>query len=227
MLVKRFGINKEGRDIAVGDIHGHFSYLQRELNRIKFDPTVDRLFSVGDLVDRGPENKRAFEWLSYPWFHPVMGNHDHHVARWDTVESWLGKAGKWFSEAFNDEEKVMFAAPFQDLPVAIEVETKYGIVGLVHAECPFDDWNTLLERLGPDQHPRERKLVANSCMYSRRKFEFKEKDRVQNIRAVVVGHNPVKEVLKLGNTYFIDTEGWKPRSGKFTLFNLNGLQAMR
>lgn len=226
MLVKRFGINKEGRDIGVGDIHGHFSYLQRELNRIKFDPTKDRLFGVGDLVDRGPENKLAAEWLLYDWFNTVRGNHDDHVARYDTTESWLGKAGKWF-DAFTDEEKELFAEPFRQLPIVIEVETKYGIVGLVHAECPFDDWNTLLERLGPDNHPRDRKLVANACMFSRRKFEFKEPDRVKNIRAVVVGHNPVKEVLKLGNTYFIDTEGWKPRSGKFTLFNLNGLQPIR
>lgn len=225
MLVKRFEINREGRDIAVGDIHGHFSELRKALNRIKFDPTVDRLFGVGDLVDRGPENKKAYTWLNEPWFHTVMGNHDHHVANFRYPNSWLGKAGKWFDE-FSDEEKIAFAEPFEELPVAIEVETKYGLVGLVHAECPFDDWNTLVERLGPDQEHKRRKLVANSCMYSRRKFEFKEKDRVKNIRAVVVGHNPVKDVFKLGNTYFIDTEGWKPKTGKFTLFSLNGLQAI-
>lgn len=225
MYVKRFALNKKGRDIAVGDIHAHFSELQRALNKIKFNPLVDRLFGVGDLVDRGPEPKKAFSWLHEDWFHTVRGNHDDHVARYQTTDTWLGKAGKWFDE-FNDEEKALFAVPFQNLPIVIEVATKHGTVGLVHAECPFDDWNTLIARLGEDQHHKDRKLAANTCMYSRRKFEFQERNKVNNIRAVVVGHNPVKEVLKLGNTYFIDTEGWKPKTGKFTLFDLNSLKAI-
>src|SRR5690606_8090567 len=72
-LIKPFARNTAGRDIAVGDIHGHFTALQRELDRIDFDPAVDRLFSVGDLVDRGPECEDVIKWLNYPWFHPVRG----------------------------------------------------------------------------------------------------------------------------------------------------------
>lgn len=53
--VKRFAANTAGRDIAVGDIHGHLTRLVHALAEIKFDESVDRLFSVGDLVDRGPE----------------------------------------------------------------------------------------------------------------------------------------------------------------------------
>ena len=43
---------------------------------IGFDPSVDRLFSVGDLVDRGPESERVLEWLDKAWFHAICGNHD-------------------------------------------------------------------------------------------------------------------------------------------------------
>ena len=52
----RFAQNTVGRDFAVGDIHGCFTELQRGLEAIGFDPSTDRLFSVGDLVDRGPES---------------------------------------------------------------------------------------------------------------------------------------------------------------------------
>jgi len=52
----RFACNAVGRDFAVGDIHGCFSHLRRSLEAIGFDASVDRLFSVGDLIDRGPES---------------------------------------------------------------------------------------------------------------------------------------------------------------------------
>ncbi|MBP5144082.1 metallophosphoesterase, partial [Pseudomonas chlororaphis] len=71
--IQRFEINTAGRDFAVGDIHGHFTKLQAALDAVQFDPTVDRLFSVGDLVDRGPESADVDTWLAKPWFHAVRG----------------------------------------------------------------------------------------------------------------------------------------------------------
>jgi len=29
------------------------------------------------------------------------------------------------------------------LPLAMEAETAAGLVGLVHADCPFDDWHEM------------------------------------------------------------------------------------
>lgn len=73
---RRVNANNRGRDLAVGDIHGHFERLQRCLDEVGFDPEVDRLFSVGDLVDRGPASEQALDWLAQPWFHAVQGNHE-------------------------------------------------------------------------------------------------------------------------------------------------------
>ena len=50
VLFRRFERNDLGRDFAVGDIHGHFSRLQKKLDEIGFNQDVDRLFSVGDLI---------------------------------------------------------------------------------------------------------------------------------------------------------------------------------
>lgn len=82
MLFKKFQMNAAGRDLIVGDVHGHFTKLQAALDAVGFNPAEDRLFSVGDLVDRGPECDQALEWLAKPWFHAVSGNHEDMAIRW-------------------------------------------------------------------------------------------------------------------------------------------------
>ena len=68
--------NLQGRDFIVGDLHGHPDVLRRLMDHEAFDYDTDRLFSVGDLVDRGPNSAGALDLLDQPWFYPVLGNHD-------------------------------------------------------------------------------------------------------------------------------------------------------
>lgn len=51
--------NQNGRDFVVGDIHGHFAMLNELMEVVAFDRNVDRLFAVGDLIDRGPNSVRC------------------------------------------------------------------------------------------------------------------------------------------------------------------------
>jgi len=74
--IKKFETNTEGRDFVVGDLHGHIDELNLLLNRVSFDKTKDRLFSVGDLADRGPKSLETMQLIYEPWFFAVRGNHE-------------------------------------------------------------------------------------------------------------------------------------------------------
>src|SRR5690606_21866435 len=76
VLHQRLPANTDGRDFIVGDLHGCLDLLQAQLVRREFDVTVDRLFSVGDLTDRGPDSMGCLRLLREPWFFAVRGNHE-------------------------------------------------------------------------------------------------------------------------------------------------------
>lgn len=214
-LVKRFKKNMAGRDLIVGDIHGHFTKLQAALNAIGFNPESDRLFSVGDLVDRGPESHLSLEWLDKPWFYAVAGNHEDFAIRWPNgnmqAGNYAANGGSW-NIANSLDARLMFSEAFAALPVAIELETAAGLVGIVHADCPAPSWQQFIGSLeSPLTSKVELEQLILMAQWSRDRCSSMFDGGVDGVRAVVVGHTPMERWTSLGNVIFIDTGGWQGR----------------
>lgn len=203
-MIRHFPLNEAGRDFVVGDVHGCFTKLQAALDGMGFDPAADRLFSVGDLVDRGPESELALEWLDRPWFHAVRGNHEQmaidHCAGLSDASMYAYNGGAWMIGKTKVEAR-QYADAFAALPIAIEVDTKDGMIGIVHADCPVIDWADMRGALeGPNGE-----AFAQACIWSRDRISNGRSDAITGVAAVVVGHTPVQKPVALGNVHYIDT----------------------
>ena len=206
-LALRLPRNTGGRDFVVGDVHGHFDRLEQLLVAVGFDYEVDRLIAVGDLVDRGPDSDQVLEWLARPSFYTVMGNHelmaidhtDGPLAAFDHLQN----GGGWMAQ-LPDAEKLEYARAFASLPLAIEIDTAAGPVGVVHADVPHGlAWPALMRLLeAGDRGP------AACLLWSRERFLRSQRgpqDDVAGASRIFVGHTPVKSPLRAGNVHFIDT----------------------
>jgi serine/threonine protein phosphatase 1 len=204
--VSRFPLNEHGRDFVVGDIHGMFPHLSNLLADCEFDETADRLFSVGDLVDRGPDSKSALEWLDKPWFYACRGNHEQFAIDStdpEQLEVWVNyNGGEWWT-ALDAEEQEVFRRRFKALPMALEVETRWGRVGIVHADVPpLLPWERFMDLL--EARDRDAALYA---MWSRNRISgmCTSLPVTGGIQRVYCGHTPTRETVQIDNVYYIDT----------------------
>ena len=145
--------NLLGRDFAIGDLHGCYDLFQNLLKNINFDPAIDRMISVGDLIDRGPDHLKCLELLREPWFHAALGNHEQMMLdtlHWPGAGSmWFNNGGEWGMEAVNDRRSssripsdhsvaLFDLLPLvKELPYLITVNVKSGKkFHVIHAELP-------------------------------------------------------------------------------------------
>lgn len=228
--VRRFPRNREGRDFVIGDVHGAFDQVLQALRSVRFDRSRDRLFSLGDTVDRGPESHRALNFLRLPWIHAIRGNHEDiflevyqdgepHPGVLEFITCRNGMA--WWND-YPKADRDLMIAEFRKLPLAIEIETARGTVGLVHAQVTrgmsWQDFTAALERNDED--------VVKDALWGEDRLYARDESGVPGIGRVFTGHRVVDSTTRLGNVYYIDTGSvfgvlnGDPTVGRLTLANI-------
>jgi serine/threonine protein phosphatase 1 len=196
-----------GRVFAVGDLHGMAHAFDQLLDRAGFDPASDLVWSLGDLVDRGPYSPRCLDLLDEPWFRAIRGNHEQLMLEAADERSvwfqWMVNGGDWALEyPWN-------GAPVRDrllaLPWAAELHTAAGRMGLVHADLDRGyDWGGFLKALEAGIE-----TARQTALWSRRSasqaMSGMPKSRIQGADLVLVGHSIVETCCKWGNMWFLDS----------------------
>lgn len=155
MIVQYFEKNTQGRDFVIGDLHGCIDDFKYVLNKLNFDKTRDRMFSVGDLVDRGPNSLACLDLLQEDWFHAVVGNHEmlfhDSVESWNddahevvfkkawSVSTWMTNGGLWIEDShqmknMNNALLQKYLEAIKGLPSIIRLSGYNKKINITHAE---------------------------------------------------------------------------------------------
>lgn len=199
-----FSLNEQGTDFFVSDIHGHYQLLLDSLSQVGFDVlNGDRVFLVGDLINRGPDSASCVELLIKNNIHSVLGNHDEMLLSLFVDPSIINQlqkvGGEWLLNYEPRKLQFLAAIYIAHLNFAMTVETHLGTIGVIHAEAP-DDWQQVVNRTLDD----EEQAV---CLWSLEKYNrpLELSRPIKNIDLVVHGHTNSEQVICKKNQIWIDT----------------------
>lgn len=222
----RLAPNAKGRDFVVGDLHGHRSLFEHALERLAFDPGRDRVLSVGDLINRGPQSLATLSLLEQPWFHAVLGNHElmllnylgYYNSRVHSRKSFASGCGDWINEAITKHPKAIarLAERVAALPLAMHVD----------GDVPFNVTHSELRRTGSrqDEAPSAGRICvheADAVTTSRANFGLALNSQLLNLRfglhpirisdsplgempITYVGHSPSEQLVVHESYVYID-----------------------
>lgn len=130
------------RTLVIGDIHGCYDELASMVD--KFAPAgSDRIFCVGDIINRGPFSDKCIRFVKENNIKTVMGNHEHwYIKSWpfedNSVESFnfrrleIEEHLEWMKSLpyyIIDEDFIIVHAGF-DPAVAFKDNSKDNLVSL-------------------------------------------------------------------------------------------------
>lgn len=187
---------------VVGDLHGCYTLLMNELDKVSFDPSCDLLISVGDLVDRGTENVECLELITMPWFRAVLGNHEQmmvdSLSEYGNVNHWLVNGGGWFFNLDYDKEVLAKALVHKaaELPLIIELITDQRKIVICHADYPHNEYEF------------GKPVPKDMVIWNRERISDAQDGIVTEIIGAdlfIFGHTPAHKPMNYSNQMYIDT----------------------
>ncbi len=194
-------VNIEGRDFIIGDLHGMYEALMVKLHEVSFDEDKDRLFSVGDLIDRGPDSLKCLKLIEKDWFFPVLGNHEDMMIG-DITDGirmhslWIANGGEWALKTNRDFLEPLVELLVQTVPLTRTVALKSGkTIGISHAEPHSSKFKVKSEGSYDEQ----------ILLWSRSLITHKEQLKMEDVDYTYHGHTPLHTVNTIGQQTYIDT----------------------
>lgn len=208
-LIQKVKRNELGNDYVVGDIHGMYELLCKGLIDIEFNFKTDRLFSVGDLVDRGPKNMEVLRFFQRkPNLYSVLGNHESMMMDYvspglgSNGDVWKRNGGDWYDRLTDSEKEellILVEWMYNTLPYVIEIDHERGPIYISHA-TPLSDYSEM--KIGCN---KESLIWDRSTLYWAKGKSQSDKAQHRFEHITYHGHTPLKSVFTCGNSTWLDT----------------------
>ncbi len=171
-----------------------------KMEEAEFDKNIDRLFSVGDLIDRGPDSLKCLRLIDEPWFYPVVGNHEDMMCRYfysDEAYSWRMNGGDWIDTEDQEEVRSYADKIIANVPISRVVCTTGGhLIGISHAQPYCDTFIATGD---------EGRGACNTMLWGRTLIKEERGIEMTDVVKTFHGHTPVEEVVGFGDQIYIDT----------------------
>jgi serine/threonine protein phosphatase 1 len=216
--VEYYDWNQYGRQFIIGDMHGCYDEFLFLLQYVGFDKSKDIMYSVGDLVDRGPHSLKCLELVFEPWFRAVLANHEDMMFRGliddneNMFDSWIYNGGQWLYNHDVQSVKQIAIEARKKLPYIISIgKNSEKRINIVHAELyknkyldfatdfDIDNWN--FDEYNIDTMIWGRSIAENRILLRSGKYV----DLKPNLSTTYVGHTPCDSHWEILNHRFIDT----------------------
>jgi len=92
------------RTIIIGDVHGCVEELHALVSKVGYQKGVDRLVSLGDLVDKGPSPAQTVALMREIGAEMILGNHEERMLRWLAHEDKRKLTGKVNPMSVSEEQ---------------------------------------------------------------------------------------------------------------------------
>lgn len=211
------------RHFVVGDVHGRYETFLNLLEEINYNETTDMIYSVGDLIDRGPQSVETVKFFQQPNTWAVLGNHEQMVnnpAWWRKTWLYYPNGGPATLDSLDEHNlDLAWLEKFcATLPICVDVgesdqEEKFR---LIHAELP-PSWSEDYFREYLLTKPED--AAEKELLWSRQTIHTGLRN-VQNMkpiqygidfhpersgRKIFCGHTPVEKIYHIGDMWWIDT----------------------
>ena len=215
--IKYIPLEDAERHFVLGDIHGKFKELNILLDKINYDPASDNIYTVGDMIDRGPDSVEVLDFfILNESNYSILGNHEHMAVTpaWRNIWIHNGGISCELSMLKHGHRLNWLKNQINTLPRMIEVgePDEEHSFRILHADM-HPQWSDkyvteIFDQMLPEyKNDRERTLWGriNADAYLKHGKMYNPDFHVERNYITYMGHTPTKEVVSICDMRFTDT----------------------